>query len=79
MLFVHGPGRDGTGVSLPIRDAIFTEDERDRSVQHEHACVELVGVRLAVQVRLKTAFADLVALSVKVGLEFSSGHGVRPN
>ena len=67
------------GISRAICDTVLAEDERDRSVQHEHTRVEPVGVGLTVQVRLKATFAYLVALEVfpdEIGLEFGSGHGV---
>ena len=67
------------GISRATCDTVLAEDERDRSVQHEHTRVEPVGVGLTVQVRLKATFAYLVALEVfpdEIGLEFGSGHGV---
>src|SRR4029079_5936379 len=73
---VHGPGGNAAGVARSIADPVFAEDQCDGSVQHEHARVELVGVRLTVHMGFELAFADLIAFPTKFGLEFGSGHGV---
>jgi len=49
-----------------------------RHDQHEDARVKAVSVRLTMYVGFEFAFADLVALAEKVGLEFSFVHGEYP-
>ncbi len=58
--------------------AVIAEDERDGSVQHEDAGVKAVSVRLTMYVGFEFAFADLVALAEKVGLEFGFVLGEYP-
>src|SRR4029079_10709520 len=67
VLFVHGPGGNAAGVARSIADPVFAEDQCDGSVQHEHARVELVGVRLTVHMGFELAFADLIAFPTKFG------------
>src|SRR5262245_7885 len=76
VLGVHGPGGNGAGVTRSIRDSLFAEVERDRSVQHQQARVEPVSVRLTMDVGFDLAFMDLVAFPKELGFEFGSGHGV---
>src|SRR5215470_1735366 len=78
MLLVHGARRNGAGIARSVRDSIGSEDERDGSLEHEQARVELVRVRSAVPVWLDLALADLVAFANELGFEFGPGHDVLP-
>jgi hypothetical protein len=69
---MQGTGRDAAGVTRTVSHAVLAEYQSDGTVQYEQAGVEPMSVRLAMLVGLDLAFADFIAFSGYIGLEFGS-------
>src|SRR5450432_1630062 len=78
MLLVRGVRRQAAGITGAEGLATVATNQRQRAVQHEQPRVPLMDMRLAVNIRLDLAFADLIALATGVGLKFRSVHDDPP-